>query len=432
MNLDFSDPSAAFGAFALNHYNKFDNIRLSSVISKVNKYCQDEYKESSVWVEVKKIYALNNTQVSYEELQSRVLTDFTNFSKHYGKPLFINFEKIFIVHAHARIVYERNLWNKVNGEIIKSKDAVGNFEEICKNIPIIYPCVSIYNSISSGGVNDLILKIDTWINNNKKNLNLITVLDVNFNRLTALPIEISHFTGLQKIYLAGQNIKTLPKEFCSLKKLKYIALDRNEIEEFPRVLCDLTNLESINLSSNKIKSLPDDIKKIVKLKNLTLKNNLIKSINESLCSLKLSTLNLDKNPINRTDLPKNMLAKKVIIAETQAVQEKQQLAILDQEKKLERKREFSLKQEQIWKAAEEKRIQESIMRSQQQHFIQNFLQNTPNRQQLAIALENESLESEFSYETDEDSNESLALINSNKRDNPFDDEDTDLKRARRK
>lgn len=356
MNLDFGDPSAAFGAFALNYYNNFDNIRLSSVISKVNKYCQDGYKESSVWLQVKKIYALNNTQVSYEELQSRVLTDFTNFSKHYGKPLYIDLEKIFIVHAHARIVYERNLWSKVNGEIIKSKDAVGNFEEICMNIPTVYPCVSIYNSISSDRVNDLILKIDAWINNNKKNLNLITVLDANFNRLTALPIEISHFTGLQKIYLAGQNIKTLPKEFCSLKKLKYINLDSNEIEEFPRVLCDLTNLESINLSSNKIKSLPDDIKKIIKLKNLTLKNNLIKSINESLCSLKLSTLNLDKNPINRTDLPKNMLAKKVIIAETQAVQEKQQLAIADNEKKLQRKREFSLKQEQIWKAAEEMRI----------------------------------------------------------------------------
>lgn len=424
MNLEAIDYSAGFCAFALCYYNMNDDIRKSYLISKVNKYCQVGYQESSIWIEIRKLYSLKNVKVSYNELQSRVLTDFTNFCQHYPKPLYINFEQIFIVHAHARLVYERNFWNEVNIVILDSKNAIGNFNEICRNIPEIKDFLNLYDSIGKDQLKNVILKIDEWVNNNKIIFSMVNILDNKKNDISALTSEISYFTGLQKIYLSDQNIKSLPNEICNLKNLKYIALDKNNIEEFPSVLCSLTNLESINLSFNKIKLLPDDIKNLTKLKTLTLSNNSIDSINESICSLKLSSLNLSKNPINRTDLPKNMLAKKVIIAESLKEQEQQQLAILNKQKKLQ-------KEELIRKVEKEMQIEQKIERGQIQQLLQNMWQQAPNQLPItnAVKIENDSSESDFSSE--EDSKDALDVIHTTKRDNPFDEEDTDLKRRRK-
>lgn len=398
MNIEAHDYSAGFGVFAANYFFMSDDIKNSSIVSRVNKQCHNEF-----WEGIRNIYSLKKNEVTNEELQKRILTDLTNYCEHYPEPFKINLNQIFRLHCHARLIYERGLWNEVS-PLIQSRKAKGDFKEICGNI---YP----NNNIGSERLNEVIFKIDEWINTNKKKFKLITILNNSDNFISALTIEISYFTGLQKIYLSDQYIKHLPDEMCNLTNLKYIDLSNNNIEEFPKVLCELTKLESINLSYNKIKSLPDDIENLTHLKSLTLSNNLINSISKSVCSLKLSTLNLNFNPINRNELSKKMLAKKIVIAESPVEQKKQQLVILKKQRKLQ-------KEEQQAKAKEESKKKHLI----QQNKNQQFLQNNPCREF-------------FNNEKDDDLMEiaaqALFEINTSKRENPVNQENNDLKRRRK-
>lgn len=306
-----------FGVFASNYYNNQHDIRKSCVISKVNKYCQILYQQSWIWVGIRNIYSLNNIAVSYEELQKRIFTDYTNVSQHFQPSYFLDLNYIFMMHVYARIYYERQLWGPVGDLLAALKQSFKNYPKLC--LPD-----------SASQLID-IQKIDQWIEKNRKFFLLINELDFSFKGgISSLTIEISYFTGLRKIYLSGQNIKSLPIEMRSLVNLKHIALDKNKLDYFPIVLCYLISLKSINLSNNNIKYLPCQIKKMIELRKLTLFRNSISSVNNSLCSLKLNSLNLKRNPITRNDLPKNMLAKKITIDEPILEQKSDQIMPIKQ------------------------------------------------------------------------------------------------------
>ena len=370
MNIQEYDCQAGFNVFAVDYFSKNTDVRTSLNISILNKSTYEEFNEYSapIWAEIKKIYSLENEEASTENLKNRMVTDYANIfslpkfqnSKVadfidyvYMKPKSLGFLQIQVVHAIARLIYERSFWTNINSQLVSLKKVTGNYDEIYKKFPNS-DLAGYANLLKSFEVNlmcaaearlkkdlndDYTLKIDEWIKNNKENFPLITVLNLSAGKVnySCLTSEISHFTGLTKIHLKGFNLKNLPTEIGNLKKLNYIDLRENSFLEFPAILTELIGLEAINLSYNKITIIPGTIKNLINLKKLTLNNNSISSVSESLCLLKLTTLNLERNPITRGNLPANICAKKISIAEHLIQQQKEQLNLTSTQEKLVKK-----------------------------------------------------------------------------------------------
>jgi len=401
MNIEEFDYTMGFYAFAENYFcNDFD-VRNSFLISSLNKSYQNKFLESSIWSEYRKIYSVEQKDVSNAELKKRMITDFTNvFSEtapleyFQSQPNKMGLKEILVVHGFARIFCECNLWQAVQSRLIDIEKNVGDFfqdnDYLKNNDPLImhkaaiaFMDLNINNLQDFAKITELCrnttLKIDNWINTNKINFHLIS--DLTFGRsymdCKAITPEISLFTGVTKIQMCSLGLKNLPDEVRNLKNLTYIDLHDNLLEEFPAVLTELTKLNAINLSHNKIKSIPTEIEKLTKLKRLTLTSNCIISINDSLLNLNLDSLNLDKNPINRTVLPVNMAAKKIFIAETAAQQEKEQLSIRKANEKnainLLKTQRAEFKYQYEFYNSQKTKLEQSINGSQQQQLLQQVV-----------------------------------------------------------
>ncbi len=372
MNIQEYDYNDGLYAFAQYFWASSLDIGNSILISSLNKFYQKEFLESSIWSEYRKIYSVEQKDVSNAELKKRMITDFTNvFSEtaplEYFKfqPQKMGLKEIFVVHGFARIICDSNIWDRVHSRLVcLKKNEDGDLKRDNNNIQfnlhgnyqingLFEPQKHEFQKLDLNHLPDFetlnklsinsTLKVNNWINTNKKNFHLITELTLaNSNiYLPALTPEISLFTGLKKISIS-LGLKKLPDGMANLKNLSIIDLQHNLLEEFPLVLTNLSKLMAINLSHNKIKTFPTEITNLTKLKRLTLKNNCIISIPDFLSSLKLDSLNLEKNPINRTILPVNMAAKKIFLAETAAEQEKEQLSL----KKANEKKTFNLLKDQ--------------------------------------------------------------------------------------
>lgn len=401
MNIAEYDYNDGLYAFAQNYWSNSFDIGNSMLISSLNKFYQKEFLISSIWSEYRKIYSVEQKDVSNAELKKRMITDFTNvFSEtapleyFQSQPKKMGLKEILVVHSFARIFCECNLWQAVQSRLIDIEKNVGDFFQddysLKNSAPFTqHQAATAFKNLNINNLQDFekitelcrdtSFKIDNWINTNKINFHLIS--DLTFGRsymgCKAFTPEISLFTGLKKIQMCSLGLKNLPDEVRNLKNITYIDLHDNLLEEFPVVLTELTKLNAINLSHNKIKSIPTEIEKLTKLKRLTLTNNCIISINDSLCHLKLDSLNLDKNPINRTVLPVNMAAKKIFIAEIAAQQEKEQLSISKANEKnainrLKTQRKDFEYQYEFYNSQKTK-LEQSINGSQQQQLLQQVV-----------------------------------------------------------
>lgn len=397
MNIEEFDYTMAFDAFAQNYFcNDFD-IRNSLLISSLNKSYQMDFLKSSIWSEYRKIYSVEQKDISNEDLKKRMITDFTNvFSESapleyfQSQPKKMGLKEILVVHGFARIFYEPRLWETTRSQLLDFGKNEGGFLRNENNAEIpgffeqkknVFKNLELNNLPDFEEINklsiDSTLKIDNWININKINFHLITDLSCYTPlRFPALTPEISLFTGLKKIHI-NLGLKNLPDGMINLKNLNYIDLQNNLLEEFPVVLTDLIKLSAINLSHNKIKAIPEEIGNLTKLKRLTLANNAIVSIGKTLCGMKLDSLNLEKNPINRTVLPIDMAAKKIFIAETAVQQEKEQLTIRKASEKMVSQHLKMQKDQFAYQYTNQKheqaQIEQSIKNNQQQQYLQQIV-----------------------------------------------------------
>lgn len=81
-------------------------------------------------------------------------------------------------------------------------------------------------------------------------LPLLRWLNLSYNRLTELPIEIAKLRYLERLHCNNNQITTIPMEFWALKNLEELRCETNKIRAFPTGLLLLPNLRDVQMENN--------------------------------------------------------------------------------------------------------------------------------------------------------------------------------------
>ncbi len=134
----------------------------------------------------------------------------------------------------------------------------------------------------------------------------------NNRNLKSLPKEVSHWTNLEHLDIAGTKISEIPESIGNWKKLSHITANACSITQIPIEIQYCKHLKYINLGANRITKIPIEFCSLVQLKFLDLGNNRISKIPEEFSNLsKLTTCMLNDNRL--TEFPKQVLNFKHIV-----------------------------------------------------------------------------------------------------------------------
>ena len=128
----------------------------------------------------------------------------------------------------------------------------------------------------------------------------IKELDLSYNNLTQLPVEIGQLTQLTILYLSNNNITHLPVEIGQLTQLTELYLDYNKLNQLPVEIGQLTQLTELDLNYNKLTQLPVEIGQLTQLTELNLSGNILTHLPVEIGQLtQLTILYLDYNNLNQ-------------------------------------------------------------------------------------------------------------------------------------
>ena len=138
--------------------------------------------------------------------------------------------------------------------------------------------------------------------NGKKVNKDIKKLDLTYNNITQLPIEIVQLTRITTLSLAYNKLTQLPGEIGQLTQLTTLYLQNNNLTQVPVELGQLAQLTTLYLCNNKLTHLPVEIGQLAQLTILYLSNNNLTQVPVEIGQLaQLITLNLCNNKL--THLP---------------------------------------------------------------------------------------------------------------------------------
>eukprot|EP01103_Thecamoeba_quadrilineata_P016606 TRINITY_DN5591_c0_g1_i1.p1 TRINITY_DN5591_c0_g1~~TRINITY_DN5591_c0_g1_i1.p1 ORF type:complete len:965 (-),score=207.67 TRINITY_DN5591_c0_g1_i1:167-3061(-) len=139
------------------------------------------------------------------------------------------------------------------------------------------------------------------------NLESLTRLYFNSNKLEMLPENFGRLTSLRELFLNGNKLSQLPSSFQQLPHLKEIDISSNSFSVFPNFKL-FKYATILKLQDNMINSIPDNlegIEEMTNLKHLNLGENRINRIPPSFCRLgTLTELRLVCNEL--TNLPRTI------------------------------------------------------------------------------------------------------------------------------
>ncbi len=150
----------------------------------------------------------------------------------------------------------------------------------------------------------------------------LSYLDVANNRLEELEhAELGRITGLVKLNLSNNRLKSLPQDFGTFSSLRSLNLSSNFLDKFPSFLCDLESLVDIDVSFNSIGSLPDCIGKLGSLEKFVMTNNrLAGSLPSTFSELSnLRELDLKYNALTAIDVVSQLPKLEILSADHNAI-----------------------------------------------------------------------------------------------------------------
>ena len=114
---------------------------------------------------------------------------------------------------------------------------------------------------------------------NRKNVDKdIKKLDLSYNKLIHLPVEIGQLTQLTVLYLDDNKLSHLPVEIGLLTQLTKLHLYNNKLTHLPVEIGLLTQLTKLGLSENNLTHLPVEIGQLTQLTVLYLSGNPIENL----------------------------------------------------------------------------------------------------------------------------------------------------------
>ncbi len=119
------------------------------------------------------------------------------------------------------------------------------------------------------------------------------------NHLTSVDDRINELKHLEALDLTiNPSIKYWPKSWAGLERLRYLSLNDVGLTRVPTEIVTLPRLEHLGLSVNELTQLPPELSKISTLRSLTAIGNRLEEIPESFGQLRnLAFLNLTRNQL---------------------------------------------------------------------------------------------------------------------------------------
>lgn len=143
---------------------------------------------------------------------------------------------------------------------------------------------------------DLSNKEDYLLPENSTDSKNLKILLLNGNQIEELPLSITLYYQLEKLYVYNNKLKSLPSEISFLSKLATLDASINNIDELPGSIGRLKNLEELILYDNNLAELPPDFGGLHQLQFLDLSDNLLTSLPVKFETLKnLKVLALGEN-----------------------------------------------------------------------------------------------------------------------------------------
>ncbi|XP_042290564.1 leucine-rich repeat-containing protein 69 [Thunnus maccoyii] len=170
-------------------------------------------------------------------------------------------------------------------------------------------------------------------------LTKLSVLLLNNNSITALPVELLSLQHLAELNLGNNALKEVPAVLSHLESLKKLYLFSNQITVVPpEVMGGLPNLVVLNLNHNQIQRLPPEIRSLSKLQHLSVLDNKLEEVPVELCHLtKLTEINFTSNELSQLpqqlyhckELTKLYVARNKLINLPEGIRALAKLQVLD-------------------------------------------------------------------------------------------------------
>ncbi|TMW66164.1 hypothetical protein Poli38472_003929 [Pythium oligandrum] len=131
-------------------------------------------------------------------------------------------------------------------------------------------------------------------------------LDVEYNRITTLPLSIGRLTRLRLLRAANNQIKTVPDSVSQLLELTEVYLAHNRVKQAPAPLGSLVALEKLDISYNQLETLATmDFEPLKRLHTVRLNVNQLTELPDSLALAPIQELCVAGNQF--TTLPSTIL-----------------------------------------------------------------------------------------------------------------------------
>lgn len=105
----------------------------------------------------------------------------------------------------------------------------------------------------------------------------LEILDLSYNEISEVKIDLSTLTKLHTIILSKNKLSYFPMKFSSIHNLKTLGLDRNPIDSVPDNIIRFRKLEQLDLWDCDIKYVSLKILNMPNLRYLDLRNTYFKS-----------------------------------------------------------------------------------------------------------------------------------------------------------
>ncbi len=130
------------------------------------------------------------------------------------------------------------------------------------------------------------------------NLSNLTDLDLANNQLTSFPTEILNLSNLTYLNLANNQLASIPVGIWNLSNLTHLTVGGNQFTIFPTGILNLSNLTELGLESEQLTSIPPEIWNLSNLTYISLYGNQLTSLPLEIWNLSnLTTFNLANNQL---------------------------------------------------------------------------------------------------------------------------------------
>lgn len=196
-----------------------------------------------------------------------------------------------------------NKWLSSEEQLIKARDTLAVWKALAKSADLLVP--SFADLDTKEAVINRAGDFQTWFEDNKDALQLITKLTLKNLHLTSIPDQLGKLRALQELDFSGSLLTRLPNGISNLANLRSLECGMNLLTFLPKWIDQLTHLQKLNLSGNRLSSLPDTLGNLKELATLDIQHNQLSALPMTIGGcIKLETLILSHNQL--TTIPEGI------------------------------------------------------------------------------------------------------------------------------